>query len=145
LGCSDVSTESTLLSVDDDSTATSRCNITSGEDSVHLDFIDALREELARVVVTDATNESNITIEVNFLEDVVASTGRVEGSTTKGDLLIVSSEEFVVDAHVFLSDEGSLSVDEAELSVDDIVVVLDGDVEEGVLDDDECDFVGLHC
>jgi hypothetical protein len=75
---------------------------------------------------------------------MVASTGRVEGGTTGGDLFVFSSEDLIVDANVGFSDEGGLSVLETVLLVQDVFVILDSDVEEGVLNDDEGDLLCFH-
>jgi hypothetical protein len=144
LGGTNVGAEGTLLAVDNDSTATGSFLGGMSEESLHLDISKALLEDLARVVVADATNESNVTIEVFLSQDMVAGTGRVEGGTTGGDFFVFSGEELVVDADVGLSDKGGLSVLETVLGVHDIVVILNGDVKEGVLNDDEGDLLSFH-
>jgi hypothetical protein len=144
LGCSDVGAESTLLAMDNDSTATGSFLSSVSEDTVHLDVLKALLENLARVVLANAANKSNITIEVCLSQDMVAGTSRVQGRTTGGDLFVFSSEYLIVNSNVRLSDEGGLSVLEAVLLVKDIFVILNGDVKQGVLDYNEGDLLSLH-
>jgi hypothetical protein len=64
LGSTDVGAEGTLFAVDNDSTATSSLLGSMGEETLHLGILKGLLEELARVVVAEAANVSNITIEV---------------------------------------------------------------------------------
>lgn len=134
-GGADVSAQSSLFTLDDDSATTSGDLISEGPFADHLDIRQSLLQSLTGGIFGDAAEEADLVLFASLSEDVIAGTSRVKSSSTTSELSIVTSEKLIMDGHSLLINEGGLTVFESVLGVDFVVGVLNSDVQKGVLND----------
>lgn len=145
-GGTDVCAESAFFSTDNDSAPASLLFLGEGPPAGHVHFREGLLQEVSSVVLGDAAEEANFLTRVVLAEDKVAAASAVEACATWSQFTTLLREKLVVQWQLLLSSKTGHAWLKLVLRVDGHVVILDGNVKQGVFNAQNGElFHGCEC